>query len=117
MSYWEETPNPVYPVWTLEEVADALRITPQQFEARRGRLQADHGFPRHLPGIGRRWSRRNVIEWIDRQTTREPDPAAAGALPQGEPMTIDSLSNRYANYGREAATRMAARLYDIRSRA
>ena len=45
-------------------VATALGLTPGYFRTIRSRLEA-RGFPRRLPGLGQRWSRRAVTEWID----------------------------------------------------
>lgn len=63
------------PAMTPAEIAAALQVDEQTFFARRPRLQRDHGFPRALPGCLLRWSRAQVLAWINN----------GGRLPDSEP--------------------------------
>ena len=53
------------PTATAAEVAALLAMDKDDFLRRRPRLQTVHGFPRVLPGCGRRWSRTAVLDWIE----------------------------------------------------
>lgn len=64
---------------TAADVAAELQIDERQFFMRRPRLQREHGFPRALPGCLLRWSRAQVLAWIN----------AGGEMPDDEPPTIE----------------------------
>lgn len=58
---------------TLAEVAVALRGEPRRaacdwFYRHWPALVAEHGFPAPLPGLGKRWSRDQVVRWCNRAT-------------------------------------------------
>ena len=51
---------------TAAQVADRLQITVRAFWARRRSLEAEHGFPAPVPGIGQRWDPAAIQAWQDR---------------------------------------------------
>lgn len=53
-------------LWQMAQVADRLALTPAAFRARRRRLEADHGFPPPVPGLGLRWDGLAVEAWLAR---------------------------------------------------
>ncbi|HLJ72118.1 MAG TPA: hypothetical protein VKU03_12425 [Roseiarcus sp.] len=64
------------PTMTPAQIAEALQVDERTFLARRPRLQRDYAFPRALPGCMLRWSRAQVLAWINRSTseTEPPEP-------------------------------------------
>jgi hypothetical protein len=63
------------PSMTLDEVAEALRVTPALFRERRQALHAA-GFPRPLPALKTPvWSRQQVTIWIANAGALAPAPA------------------------------------------
>lgn len=52
-------------VFTDVEVALALRLTTDEFAARRHLLEA-HGFPAPIEGLFDRWSIIDVVNWVNR---------------------------------------------------
>lgn len=54
------------------EVALILRRTPTWFLRHRAALEAVHGFPPAVDGLGMRWSSRAVLAWVDRQAPAAP---------------------------------------------
>jgi hypothetical protein len=50
---------------TASDVAFLLRMTEEQFLRKARVMTRDHAFPRHLPGVTRRWSRNQVLSWIN----------------------------------------------------
>lgn len=50
---------------TLPDLLHELQMTEITFRRRRKALE-QAGFPRALPGLGHRWSRRAVLAWINR---------------------------------------------------
>ncbi|WP_156899380.1 helix-turn-helix transcriptional regulator [Pleomorphomonas koreensis] len=57
---------------TIDEVAAALRITPDRLWRSWRRLHEKTGFPPPLPGGNRVWGRRAVSRWIDGPTPLVP---------------------------------------------
>lgn len=57
-------------VMVKAEVAAALALSESEFDARRQRLDA-HGFPRPIAGLEERWSIMDVINWVNREQSRE----------------------------------------------
>ncbi len=49
---------------TLPDLLHELQVSEITFRRRRKSLEAA-GFPRALPGLGHRWSRRAVLAWIN----------------------------------------------------
>ena len=49
------------------QVADMLGLTARSFQARRARLEAVHGFPQPLPGLGNVWDLAAIERWIAQQ--------------------------------------------------
>jgi hypothetical protein len=54
-------------VMSKDDVARELALTPEDFRRRQRRLILTHGFPTPLPGLGLRWARLEVLEWIGAQ--------------------------------------------------
>jgi hypothetical protein len=53
---------------TLPDLLHELQLTEITFRRRRAAMEAA-GFPRMLPGLGNRWSRRAVLAWINQSAT------------------------------------------------
>lgn len=51
-------------VFTLPEVADALAMSPEEFDALRPSIER-LGFPRPVRGLENRWSIMEVIRWVN----------------------------------------------------
>lgn len=86
------------PTMTADQVAEALQLADATaFLARRPRLQSTHGFPRQLPGLHARWSRRQVMAWIEAGGSPEPDAVEPAFNPVGDARA--ALEQRY-NVGR-----------------
>jgi hypothetical protein len=66
-------------LWQAAQVADRLAMTPAAFNARRRRLEADHGFPPPVPGLGRRWNPAAIEGWLASQGGGLPDHQAPSA--------------------------------------
>jgi hypothetical protein len=66
-------------LWQAAQVADRLAMTPAAFNARRRRLEADHGFPPPVPGLGRRWNPAAIEAWLAAQAGGQPDQQAPSA--------------------------------------
>jgi hypothetical protein len=86
---------------TVDDVARALRIEVGDLMRRLPYLRR-RGFPRHLPGLGLRWSERQVTAWIDAGGVAESPPEPAG--PSGLRLVIDNaraaLHEKYVRAGR-----------------
>lgn len=51
-------------LWQAAQVAERLAMTPGAFCQRRRRLEAEHGFPAPVPGLGRRWNPAAIEAWL-----------------------------------------------------
>ncbi len=52
------------------EVADLLGHSIHWFYANRKRLETEQGFPRRVPGLGKKWDVQDIESWIDAQKRR-----------------------------------------------
>ena len=83
-------------IYDLPAVADALALTPAEFSDRWPYLRRV-GFPRHLPGLGLRWSKAQVDAWIDAGgVLAEPEPAPLSGLRLVVDNDHRALRQRYA---------------------
>jgi hypothetical protein len=69
-------------LWQAAQVADRLAMTPAAFNARRRRLEADHGFPPPVPGLGRRWNPAAIEGWLA---------ALGGGFPPTDPANPEEI--------------------------
>lgn len=89
--------------WSKADVCHALGIAEGTFDKHRRRLEAEHGFPRKLPGFGL-WSIAAVTDWVRRNAgTYDPVPAVAAPSPSLPPLGLtdeaEALEARYAEAG------------------
>lgn len=75
MSHLPKTPY-ISPTITGDEIAALLGVKPDTFRHRRAKLIAA-GMPRPipLPGMHARWSRANILAWIDRNADGDLPPS------------------------------------------
>jgi hypothetical protein len=60
------------------EVANLMGVPFKTLQRQLPKLQAEHGFPRPLPGLGRRYDPGAIVAWLNRM-------AVAGERPAGAP--------------------------------
>ncbi len=65
-------------VFELDDVAAALKLSPEEFSRRRPLLEA-HGFPRPVAGLDDRWSIIEVVRWVNREPDNFAPPLPASA--------------------------------------
>lgn len=79
------------------QVAELLGLGVRAFYVRRAGLEARHGFPQPLPGLGNVWDQAAVERWISRQ-----DPTSAPAR------AAEDLAGMEAELVRRAQASLAA---------
>jgi predicted DNA-binding transcriptional regulator AlpA len=84
-------------------VAQLLGLSEETFLKRRAELEAEHQFPRRIPGVGK-WSRASVAHWIN-SSGLQYAPLAAGHEADTSPdlqIAISTLEGAYTSPRRAA---------------
>jgi len=88
------------------ELCQAMRLSQRRFDELRPKLQ-EKGFPRPVPGLGARWHRLAVEEWLDQAAGFLPGAAAGGEVEPGPKGSTSAIQRAQAaleaRYGRPAA--------------
>jgi hypothetical protein len=71
----------------IAQVAKIIRHSPEWFSRHRKRLEEEHGFPKSVAGMGKRWDPRAIEIWQDWQL---PPAASASGLAQEDAALADA---------------------------